>query len=126
MKRIRATMSILTLAAASSLMTDALAANCDAVYGKTERAPFLIGFETSGNGTVVEPVIYLFDTKSMKVVKALDLDDKDKEMLLKGALTVNGQRCGHRAIAVNRFWNHDLFYTIEIAPGVYIKIMIPH
>ena len=122
MKRIRATMSILTLAAAGSLMTNALAAPCDLVYGESEHAPFLIGFETSGDGTVVEPVIYSFDSKSMKVSKALDL----KDVVKRGPLKVDGHRCGHRAIAVNRFWNHDLFYTIEIMPGWYIKIDIPH
>ena len=120
MKRIRATMSILTLAAASSLMTNAIAAdNC--IPKAPEYSPFVIGFMSDGDGTTLKAVIYPVD-KGMKQL-GTPLDEK---ALLKGALTVNGQRCGHRAIAVNRFWNHDLFYTIEIMPNVYMKIPITH
>jgi hypothetical protein len=118
MKHIRATISILTLAAASSLMTDAIAANCSATK-QYEHSPFVIGFVTEGDGTKLNVVIYPYENG--KLGAAL----KD-DALLNGALTVNGQRCGHRAIAVNRFWNHELYYTIEIMPGVYMKIPIPH
>lgn len=120
MKRIQTTMSILTLAVASSLMTDVIAAdNC--IPNGSEYAPFVIGFIADGDGTTLKAVIYPVD-KAMRQL-GTPLDEK---ALLKGALTVNGQRCGHRAIAVNRFWNHDLYYTIEIMPGWYIKIQIPH
>lgn len=118
MKRIRTTMSILTLAAASSLMTDAIAAdNC--IPKGTEYSPFVIGFIADGDGTALKAVIYPVDKGKL----GAPLNEND---LSKGTLKVNGERCGHRAIAVNRFWNHDLFYTIEIMPGVYMKIPIPH
>jgi hypothetical protein len=118
MKRIRTTMSILTLAAASSLMTDAIAADCSATK-QHEHSPFVIGFITEGDGTKLNVVIYPYENGRL----GTPLTEKD---LSTGVLKVSGQRCGARAIAVNRFWNHDLFYTIEVMPGVYMKIPIPH
>ena len=118
MKRIRTTMSILTLAAASSLMTNAIAAdNC--IPKGTESSPFVIGFSVGEDGTTLKAVIYPVDHGKL----GAPLNEND---LSKGALKVNGERCGHRAIAVNRFWNHELFYTIEVMPGYYIRINIPH
>jgi hypothetical protein len=127
MKRIRATISILTLAAASTLMTDALAGECNTRKGLPEYSPFAIVFETSGNGTVVTPVIRpLLNNNTLGKPLTEEYQVKGERVLVQGALAVDGKRCGHGVIAVNRFWNDHLFYTIEIMPGWYWKIKIPH
>ncbi len=117
MKNIRATISILAFAAASSFMTNAIAKDDCRPTKVPEIAPFVIGFEADKTGTELTPVIYR--VKDGNIVEKLTA----KSM---GALKVTGARCGSKAIAVNRFFNHDLFYTIEIAPGVYMRIDIPH
>ena len=134
MKRIRATISILTFAAASSLMTDALAFDCRTYNGQPTGAPFMIGFEANRPGThlkaVIYPVLKIVD-KVPVLGEAIDLRDekllkKFEMQIIGGPFKINGARCADKQISVNRYWNHELFYLIDIGWGPSIKYDIPH
>jgi hypothetical protein len=99
-----------------SRAADSLSEKCSPYKSTTEVAPFVIGFVT--DGSVLKPVVYPFSNGKI----GEPLTEKD---LRSGPLAVTGAWCGGFAVGVNRFANHH-FYTIQVMPGAYVYIPIPH
>ena len=117
MKKFRATISILTLAAACSLMTDALAADCRPYRG-TEHSPFVIGFEADRTGTKLTPVLYpVLKILNNKPVLGKAIDPTDEKYAVREPIKINGARCAHKLLSVSRYWNHELYILIDIGWG---------
>lgn len=94
--------------------------------------PFLIGFiaevDSYTKKTALKPYVYMYDPKT----RQLATDPKTGKLVTFRAaesgvtpLPVNGALCAMSSVAVNRFWNHEVFFTIKIGDWEW-KIPIPH
>ena len=95
--------------------------------------PFLIGFiaelEPDTKKTVLKPYVYKYDPKTMRLVT----DSKTGKLVYYPAagaggitpLPVSGALCAMSSVAVNRFWNHEVFFAIKIGNWEW-KIKLDH